>query len=113
MAKPTPLKIVKDKHGSKAELVDKVVELVEPMEGESSDEHKRRLRNTSNAKLLHLLDLGEKVKEAGGRDGLVKAILESKKQTKDHEYADSLERLPLGKLYDLAQTAKRRAKKSA
>jgi len=101
MAKPTPLNQVKDKFGGKTELVEKIVALVEPKGDESSDAHKRRLKNVSNKKLLHLLALGEKVKSLGGRDAIVKRILELRGQSKDHEYGDKLKRLPLGKVVDV------------
>ena len=79
----TPLQIVKEQHGSKADLIKKLAGLIESEDGESDDDHKRRLRNVSNAKLLHLLDIGERAKAAGGRDGLVAKILELKGQSKD------------------------------
>jgi hypothetical protein len=97
----SPLQIVKEKHGSKADLIDKIVGMVEPLPDESEDEHKRRLRNVSNAKLLHLLGVGEKVQKLGGRDAMVKKVLELKGQPKDHEYGDSLKRLSLSRLVDL------------
>ena len=109
----TPLQIVKEQHGSKSDLIEKIVGLVEPLPEESEDEHKRRLRNVSNAKLLHLLGVGEKVKELGGRDGMVKTILELKGQPKDHEYSDALKRLSLSRLVDMIgslQRAKKRGK---
>ena len=105
----TPLQIVKDKHGSKEKLVEAVASLIEPMDGESGDEHKRRLRNVSNAKLLHLVTVGERVKEIGGRDALVKKVLELKGQPKDHEYADKLRTLALGRLLDMLGSVQRRA----
>ena len=101
MAKPTPLNQVKDKFGGKTELVEKIAALIEPKGEESGDEHKRRLKNVSNKKLLHLLALGEKVKSLGGRDAIVKRILELRGQSKDHEYGDKLKRIPLGKVVDV------------
>lgn len=110
MAKASPLQIVKDRFGDKAKLIEKLAALVETQGGESADEHKRRLRNVSNAKLLHLLALGEKAKELGGREAIVKKILELKNQPKDHEYGDKLKKLPLGKLVDLFGSIQRAAK---
>lgn len=105
----TPLQIVKEQHGSKADLINKLAGLIESEEGESDDEHKRRLRNVSNAKLLHLLDIGERTKAAGGRDGLVAKVLELKGQSKDHEYSDALKRKALGELLELHASVKHRA----
>lgn len=105
----TPLQIVKEQHGSKADLITKLAGLIAPMDGESDDDHKRRLRNVSNAKLLHLIDVGERAKAAGGRDGLVAKVLELKGQSKDHEYSDSLKKKSLGDLLDMAASLQRRA----
>jgi hypothetical protein len=107
--RPSPHQIVAKQHGSKSDLIDKVVAVVEPQDGESADDHKRRLRNVSNAKLLHLLDLGEKAKALGGRTAIVDKILEVKRQPKDHEYRDSLGRKSLGQLVDLLGSVERRA----
>lgn len=111
--RPTPHQRVKEQHGSKTDLIDKIVGLVEPGPDESSDDHKRRLRNTSNAKLLHLLDLGEKVKALGGRDAMVKTVLALKGQPKDHEYGDALKQLTLGRLVDMIGSLERAQKKVA
>src|SRR5688572_28165657 len=108
----TPHQRVKE-HGSKTDLIEKIVGLVEAGPDESADAHKRRLRNTSNAKLLHLLDLGEKVKALGGRDAMVKKALELKGQSKDHEYSDKLKTLSLGKLVDMIGSLERARKKVA
>jgi hypothetical protein len=112
MAKKTPLQIVKETYGSKDELVAKVVTLVEPDDGESEDEHKKRLKYASNAKLLHLVALSERVQTLGGREGIINTILELKGQTKDHEYRDKLKKLSLGRLVDLTGSLQRAAKQA-
>lgn len=112
MTTQTPLQIVKDKYGSKESLVEAVVGLVEPAEGESPEEHKRRLRNTSNAKLLHLVALGERAKALGGRETMVEKVLELKGQPKDHEYSDKLQRVSLGRLVDMVDALERRARRA-
>jgi len=105
----SPLQTVKERYGSKEELVAKVAELVEPLPGESAEAHKRRLRNVANRKLLALVSLGEKVKSSGGRDALVSKVLSLKGQSKDNEYADKLKTVALGKLVDMAGSLQRRA----
>ena len=110
MAKKTPLQLVKDRYGSKDKLIDALASLVQPDEGESADEHKKRLKHVSNAKLLHLVSVAEQAKQLGGRDGLVDKILELKGQPKDHEYRDKLKTLSLGRLVDLTQSLQRAAK---
>lgn len=111
--KKTPQQIVKDTYGDKGKLIEAVVGLVEAEGEETPEQHKRRLRNVSNAKLLHLIALGQRVKELGGRDAIVKQILELKRQPKDHEYADHLKKLALGRIVDLLQSLQRRGKRSA
>jgi len=111
MAKSTPLQIVKDKFGGKTGLVDTIVSLVEPKDDESAEAHKRRLANVSNAKLLHLHALGEKVKTLGGRENIVKRILELRGQTKDHEYGDKLKKLGLGRVVDQLESLERAKRK--
>lgn len=112
MAKKTPLQIVKEQYGSKDALVEKLASLVEADEGESADEHKKRLKYVSNSKLLHLVALAENVEKLGGREGMVAKILELKGQTKDHEYSDKLKKLSLGRLVDKTQSLLRAAKKA-
>lgn len=112
MAKKTPLALVKEHYGSKDELINKVASLVERADGESEDEHRKRLKYVSNAKLLHLVAQAEQVKALGGRDGIVAKILELKGQTKDHEYSDKLKKLPLGRLVDMLRGLERAAKKA-
>lgn len=111
--KKSPQQIVKERFGEKSKLIDAVVGVVEAQEGESTDGHKRRLRNVSNAKLLHLLVIAERVKELGGRDGIIKKILELKGQPKDHEFGDRLRRLTLGRVVDMLASLQRAAKKTA
>lgn len=109
MAKKTPLQTVTDRYGSKDKLIEAVVALVERDEGETEDEHKKRLKHVSNAKLLHLMGVAEQAKALGGRDGMIEKIVALKGQPKDHEYRDSLKRVPLGRLVDLTQSLSRKA----
>lgn len=110
MAKKTPLQLVKEKYGSKDALIDAVASLVDRVDDESDDEHKKRLKYVSNAKLLHLVALSEQAKALGGREGMVAKIQELKGQTKDHEFGDKLKKLPLGRLVDMTRGLQRAAK---
>jgi hypothetical protein len=105
----SPLQTIKEQHGSKAALIDKIIPLIDAMEDESDDDHKARLAHVANRKLLHLLDMGERAKALGGRAGVAKKILEVKKQPKDHEYEKALAAMPLGKLLDTLAAAEHRA----
>ena len=111
MAKQSPLQIIKDKHGSKEDLIKKVIPLIDAIDGESAEEHQQRLMHTANRKLLHLLALGERAKELGGRDAIVKTIAELKGQPKDNEYTDALKRQSLGQLIDTITALQRKAKR--
>jgi len=110
MAKKTPLQTVKETYGSKEELITKVASMVQPEEGESAEEHTKRLKYVSNAKLLHLVSLAERAEGFGGREGMVAKILELKKQPKDHEYKDRLVKLSTGRLVDLTEGLSRTSK---
>jgi hypothetical protein len=109
MAKQTPLAIVKEKYGSKDKLVDTVAGLLEPQEGESKEEFTARLKRVANAKLLHLVQVGEAAKAAGGRDKLVSAVAELKGKAKDKDFVASLSGQSLSALLD--QKAALEAKK--
>ena len=113
MAKQSPLQILKDKFGSKKELATKLAGLLEPAEDESKEELEARLALVSNAKLLHLHALAEKVEAHGGRAGLVAKIAEAENKSKDQDYIKALTtKRSLGWLVDRAQSLTRRAKQA-
>jgi len=110
MANTTPLQITKEKYGSKEALIDALLPLIDKFDDESDDDAKKRLKYVANRKLLHLLALGERAKELGGRDGMVKTIAELKGQPKDNEYTDFLKRRTLGQLVDQVTALQKAAK---
>ena len=57
----SPLKSVTERFGSKKELAARLAGILEPAPGESQDELGTRLAMASNAKLLHLDELAQKV----------------------------------------------------
>jgi hypothetical protein len=113
MARKSPLQIVKDKYGSKEELINKLTGLIEAGEDESEDDLKARLKHVANAKLLHLVEVGEKVKELGGREKLVAKVAELKGKTKDKDYAKRLGSYSLSKLLDMQRSLSRKSKKAS
>ena len=113
MERLSPLQKVKKLYGSKDELVAKVAELVEPGPDESKDDLRARLGHAANSTLLHLVEVGEKIKELGGRDAVVTRIAELKGQVRDHYFTDKLKTLSPGRLLDMLRTAERRAKKAS
>lgn len=113
MSKSTPLQNVKKLYGSKDQLVSKVAALFTPAEGESAEEFSKRLKYVANAKLLRLLQVGEKVKELGGRSALVSKVAELKGQAKDKDFATMLGTVSLPRLLDTYQALHRKSAAAA
>ncbi len=110
MATVPPLQQVKDQHGGKEKLVDKLLGLVDRGE-ESKDELRTRLLSASNAKLLRLFAVVTELKEKfGGKDKLVEAILGLMNRVKDNDYREKLMSLSPTRLLDLYRSRQRRAK---
>jgi hypothetical protein len=111
-----PLAVVKEKFGSKDKLVDKVAGLVTPLEGESKDDLKTRLRGASNKKLLKLLDTEEKVQELfGSKDKLVDEVVKQRRPSSrkvDQDFRAKLAAKSKGELLMLQKAgARKRTKK--
>ena len=112
--KQSPLQVLKDKFGSKQELAKRLAEVLEPEEDESKDELAERLALASNAKLLHLHELSEKVAAHGGREGLVNEIATAQNKSKDKDYIAALStKRTLGWLVDRAETLARKKNKAS
>jgi hypothetical protein len=113
----SPLALVKEKFGSKEKLVEKLAAMVEPMEGETRDDLKTRLRGVSNRKLLKLLAAEEKVQEIfGSKDKLVAEIVQLERpgsKKPDEDFRLALERKSKAELIALHAGAARRAKARA
>ena len=90
MSKQTPLQIVNTKFGSKKDLAKRLAEVLEPGPDESKEELATRLSFVSNAKLLHLHALSEKVTAHGGRDGLVSKLAAAEGKSNDKDYVAML-----------------------
>lgn len=112
MSKQSPLKTVQEVHGGKDKLVAKLVGLLEAQDGESDEEFKTRLGLVPNSKLLHLLDVGERAKELGGRDALVEKVAGFKGQSKDQDFKTKLETFSLGRLIDMHDSLSRKKKRA-
>ncbi len=101
---------VKAGHGSKDDLVKK---LVEPLaaEDQDTDALADRLRKASNAQLLRLLRTVEAVKEKyGSRAKLIDAVGKAVGKAKDKDYLAKLGSFSLPRLLDLARSTERRAR---
>lgn len=111
MAKKTPLQTAKEKFGDKAKLVEAVKGLAtdDLWLGRTSED--KGLERVSNAKLLRLHATFSTVKEKfGTRDKLIGAILEVEKRVKDDGFKKRLGEYPVPRLYDMWQSATKRAK---
>ena len=113
MSKLSPLQNVKKLYGSKDQLISKVTALLTPADGESKEDFAKRLKYVANAKLLRLLQVGEKVQKLGGRTALVAKLAELKGQAKDKDFTAMLGKLSLPRLLDTYQGLSRKAKAAA
>ena len=108
--KKTPLQIVKDKYGSKEKLVEAAAAVLEPAPGEPADEFKARLKYVANAKLLHLIEVADRVKSLGGKDALVGKVAELRGQASDKDFVAKLGTYSMSKLVDQYRSLNRAAK---
>lgn len=112
MAKKTPLQRVKDEHGGKDKLVDKLVDLVERGD-EDKGEFRSRLQAAPNTKLLRLFMVSSAVKQRfGGKEGLINGVLELTKRSKDEGYRAKLAGWSVVRLFALHRQAEARVRKA-
>jgi hypothetical protein len=114
MTKKSPLHAVNERFGSKKDLAQRLSEILEPGPGESKEDLAARLAMASNAKLLHLDALAQKVAAHGGRAGLVAKIAAAEKKSGDQDYVKALtEKRTLGWLVDRVEMLEKRAKQAS
>jgi hypothetical protein len=113
MPKQSPLQKVNTNFGSKKDLAIQLAAVLEPREGESKEDLAARLQHVANAKLIHLKTLADKVKQHGGREGLIEAIAKFENKVKDADYRKRLETRTLGWLVDRVEMHERKAKAAA
>lgn len=107
--KLSPLAQVKERFGSKEELVGAIRKLAKDDLFLDRVNEDKGLDRVSNQKLLHLHQVLTEVKEQfGSRDKLIDAICEIEKR-KDEGYRTRLGRWPTPRLYDWYRSAKKRA----
>ena len=112
MAKATPLQQVKDVHGGKEKLVDKLVGILD-LDGESKTDITDRLRAAPNSKLLRLFDTANAVKDRfGGKAGLVDNLLGLMNRAKDEDYKEKLLAYSPTRLLDMLSSWEKKAKKA-
>jgi len=114
--KNTPLARVKDEHGDKEKLVDRVLGLID-LGGADRETAKAKLLAVSNKKLLRMLDTATTVKDKfGSPEKLVDAVAGALGKAKDKAYLEKLaamaKRSP-ARLLDMLKSAQRKAGKAA
>ena len=106
----SPLSTVKEKFGDKAQLVAAVEKFTTDDLWVARENKDKGLAHVSNAKLLRLHATFTAVKEKfGTRDKLIDAICELEKRTKDEGYKTRLGAYPVPRLWDMYQSAAKRA----
>lgn len=104
MTKRSPLQRVREEHGSKAALADKVVGILDKPEDELDEEFEHRVQTMANAKLLRLWDAHQRVQdEYGGKAPLVAKIVKARFSGGNDDYNTKLMSFTLPKLLDLAR----------
>jgi hypothetical protein len=107
-----PLGRVKERFGTKEDLVKTLVEPLAAAD-EDTDIVKDRLLKASNQQLLRLQRVVTTVKEKwGSRDKLIAAIGAAMKKTKDQDYLAKLATFSLPRLLDLGISAERASRAS-
>lgn len=106
--KQTPLQLVKEKFGSRADLAGQLASMVDKMHGdETTDQVKSRLMGLSNPKLLRLYQVEQTVREQyGDKAKLIQAILEKRREaghTADEALATKLEGYTKARLLDMTR----------
>lgn len=106
----SPLQIVKEKFGGRAQLVSQLVGLVDKQNGDAGEAQiKSRLMGLSNAKLLRLYRVEQAVRERfGDREKLVASIVDARKKgglTVDDAFKAKLAGFTKARLLDLANQA--------
>lgn len=107
MAKKSPYQLVKDQHGSKEKLVEKVLAFLECPEDEEQDDFNHRISTMSNSKLLRLFDANETLKgKWGSKSSVIDAITKARFPGGNADYAAKLNTFSVPKLIDLARQHK-------
>lgn len=105
MSKQSPLEIVQEQHGSKAELAKKVFELLDhPEDEDETHELEYRVQTMSNRKLLRLWNAYQVMEQKfGSKDEMVDAIMSAKFPAGNEAYQGKIETFTVPRLLDLAR----------
>ena len=104
MTKQSPLQRVRQEHGSKEELADKVLEILETPEDVDPLDHEHNIRTLSNRKLLRLWEAHQRVQDNyDSKDDLVEKITTARFPGGNDDYQAKISGFTLPKLLDLAR----------
>lgn len=104
MSKKSPLQIVRDTHGSKEKLAEKVAGLLQPADGEEQDAFQHRINTMSNTKLLRLWNAHQALSSKhGSREALVEKIVKARFPGGNADYAAKLGTYSVPRLLDLGR----------
>ncbi len=107
MAKKSPLQRVRDEHGSKDELAEKVLGILDTPEDEDPADFDHRVRTMSNRKLLRLWESHQRVQDQyGSKSDLVEKITKARFPGGNDDYQRKISGFTLPKLLDLARRFK-------
>jgi hypothetical protein len=100
----SPLQRVRDEHGSKEELADKVLDVLEVPEDEDPLDFEERISTLKNKKLLRLWESHQTVQDRfGSKQGLIDKIETAEFPGGHADYADKLSGYSLPRLLGLAR----------
>jgi len=100
----SPLERVRDEHGSKEELVEKVLDIIDVPKDEDPLDVEERIATTSNKKLLRLWDDHQLIEDQfGSKQGLIDKITTAKFPGGNPDYAEKLENYTIPRLVGLAR----------
>lgn len=104
MPEQSPLERVRDEHGSKEELVEKVLEIIDVPDDEDPLDVEDRISTASNKKLLRIWDSHQIVQDRfGSRKGLIDKITTAKFPGGNPDFTEKLEGYHLPRLVGLAR----------
>ncbi len=108
MSKKSPLQIVEDEHGSKAQLAKKVFDLLDhPEDEDEAHSLEYRIQTMSNRKLLRLWGAHQLLSDKfGSKQELIDAIMASKFPNGNEDYEAKINRFTVPKLLDVARQQK-------
>lgn len=108
MSKKSPLQIVRDEHGSKAELAKKVLAVLDrPEDEDEARNFEHRVSTMSNTKLLRLWHAHQLLDDKfGSKDSLVESIVAARFPGGNEDYSVKISGFTIPKLLDLAMQHK-------